>query len=72
VFTLPRMAAIQIVSARIGCVTRKGPAASIKQAYPRWALLAVVGPAAGGQHAERGRRQGRHGRGAATAMFFTS
>lgn len=43
VFTLPLMAAIQIVSARIGYVTRQGLAANIKQAFPRWLLLLVVG-----------------------------
>jgi NRAMP (natural resistance-associated macrophage protein)-like metal ion transporter len=43
VFTLPLMAAIQIVSARIGYVTRRGLAANIKAAYPRTVVLAVVG-----------------------------
>jgi NRAMP (natural resistance-associated macrophage protein)-like metal ion transporter len=43
VFTLPLMVAIQIVSARIGYVTRRGLAANIKAAYSRWVLLAVVG-----------------------------
>jgi len=43
VFTLPLMAAIQIVSARIGYVTRRGLAANIKAAYPRWVLVGVVG-----------------------------
>jgi NRAMP (natural resistance-associated macrophage protein)-like metal ion transporter len=43
VFTLPLMAAIQIVSARIGYVTRRGLAANIKAAYSRWVLLGVVG-----------------------------
>src|SRR6185436_13450101 len=43
VFTLPLMAAIQIVSARVGYVTRGGLAASIKTSFPRWVLLAVVG-----------------------------
>jgi Mn2+/Fe2+ NRAMP family transporter len=43
VFTLPLMAAIQIVSARIGYVTRRGLAANIKEAFPRWVLFAVVG-----------------------------
>jgi NRAMP (natural resistance-associated macrophage protein)-like metal ion transporter len=42
VFTLPLMAAIQIVSARIGYVTRKGLAANIKAAYPRWVVYSVV------------------------------
>lgn len=43
VFTLPLMAAIQIVSARIGYVTRQGLAANIKERFPRWVLLGVVG-----------------------------
>src|SRR5690606_11097591 len=42
VLTLPLMAAIQIVSARIGFVTRRGLAANIKRAFPRSVLLAVV------------------------------
>ena len=43
VFTLPLMAAIQIVSARIGYVTRRGLAANIKVSFPRWVLYSVVG-----------------------------
>ena len=43
VVTLPLMAAIQIVSARIGYVTGRGLAANIKASFPRWVLLAVVG-----------------------------
>jgi NRAMP (natural resistance-associated macrophage protein)-like metal ion transporter len=43
VLTLPLMAAIQVVSARIGYVTRRGLAANIKASFPRWVLLAVVG-----------------------------
>lgn len=43
VFTLPLMVAIQIVSARIGYVTRRGLAANIKASFPRWVLLTVVG-----------------------------
>ena len=43
VFTLPLMAAIQVISARIGYVTRNGLAANIKATYPRWVLLAIVG-----------------------------
>ena len=43
VFTLPLMVAIQIVSARIGYVTRRGLAANIKASYPKWVLYAVVG-----------------------------
>ncbi len=42
VFTLPLMAAIQIVSARIGFVTRRGLAANIATSFPRWVLLVVV------------------------------
>ncbi|MFI4930024.1 MAG: NRAMP family divalent metal transporter [Burkholderiales bacterium] len=43
VVTLPLMVAIQIVSARIGYVTREGLAANIKAHFPRWVLRAVVG-----------------------------
>jgi NRAMP (natural resistance-associated macrophage protein)-like metal ion transporter len=43
VFTLPLMAAIQIVSARIGYVTRCGLTANIKASFPRWVLFSVVG-----------------------------
>jgi len=43
VFTLPLMAAIQMVSARIGHVTGHGLAANIKQAFPRPVLLVIVG-----------------------------
>jgi Mn2+/Fe2+ NRAMP family transporter len=43
VFTLPLMIAIQIVSARIGYVTRRGLTANIKASFPRWVLLSVVG-----------------------------
>ena len=43
VVTLPLMAAIQIVSARIGYVTGRGLAANIKTQFPRWVLLGVVG-----------------------------
>lgn len=43
VFTYPLMAAIQMVSARIGCITGRGLAANIKAALPRPVLYAVVG-----------------------------
>ena len=43
VFTLPLMAAIQIVSARIGYVTRQGLAANIKAHFSPWVLRGVVG-----------------------------
>ena len=43
VVTLPLMIAIQIVSARIGYVTRQGLAANIKARFSRPVLLAVVG-----------------------------
>ena len=42
VVTLPLMAAIQLVSARIGYVTGEGLAANIRQHYPRWLLRACV------------------------------
>ncbi|RYF35665.1 MAG: divalent metal cation transporter, partial [Comamonadaceae bacterium] len=43
ILTFPLMVAVQIVSARIGHVTRRGLAANIKASYPRWVLLTVVG-----------------------------
>ncbi len=43
IFTLPLMAAIQIVSARIGYVTGHGLASNIKARFPRPVLLGVVG-----------------------------
>ncbi|NKE92518.1 divalent metal cation transporter, partial [Rhizobium phaseoli] len=43
VLTLPLMAAIQIVSARIGYVTGLGLAANFKRAFPRPVLLVLVG-----------------------------
>ena len=43
VLTLPLMAAIQIVSARIGYVTGQGLAANFKRAFPRPVLLVLVG-----------------------------
>ncbi|WP_054515237.1 NRAMP family divalent metal transporter, partial [Achromobacter xylosoxidans] len=41
--TLPLMVAIQLVSARIGYVTRRGLAANIKRAFPPAVLWMVVG-----------------------------
>jgi NRAMP (natural resistance-associated macrophage protein)-like metal ion transporter len=43
VLALPLMIAIQVVSARIGYVTRQGLAANIRQAFPRPVVLTVVG-----------------------------
>jgi Mn2+/Fe2+ NRAMP family transporter len=43
VFTLPLMVAIQIVSSRIGYVTRRGLGANIRSSFPRSVLLTVVG-----------------------------
>ena len=43
VFTLPLMVAIQLISARIGYVTRRGLAANVKTSFPRWVLFTVVG-----------------------------
>ena len=41
-FSYPLMAAIQVVSARIGCVTGVGIAANLHRHYPRWLLRAAV------------------------------
>src|SRR6202051_354216 len=43
-FSFPLMAAIQAVSARIGCVTGQGLARNVRRHYPRWLLLAIVLP----------------------------
>lgn len=43
VFTLPLMVAIQVVSARIGYVTRRGLAANIRERFPRPVTLGIVG-----------------------------
>jgi NRAMP (natural resistance-associated macrophage protein)-like metal ion transporter len=42
-FTWPLMAAIQEISARIGCVTGKGIAGNIRDHYSVWLLRAIVG-----------------------------
>jgi NRAMP (natural resistance-associated macrophage protein)-like metal ion transporter len=42
VLTYPFMVGIQMVSARIGCVTGKGLAANIRSVYSPWLLYAVV------------------------------
>src|SRR5437667_11108741 len=43
VFTYPLMVGIQMVSARIGCITGRGLAANIKAAFPRPVLYGIVG-----------------------------
>ncbi len=43
VFTFPLMAGIQMVSARLGCMTGRGLAANIKMQYPKWLLFSIVG-----------------------------
>ncbi|HEX4377973.1 MAG TPA: divalent metal cation transporter [Steroidobacteraceae bacterium] len=43
VFTYPLMVAIQMVSARIGCMTGRGLAANIRKRFPRPVLYAIVG-----------------------------
>ncbi len=42
VFTYPLMVGIQLVSARIGCITGRGLAANIKAAFPRPVLYGIV------------------------------
>jgi len=42
-FSYPLMAAIQVVSARIGCVTGMGIAANLRRHYPTWLLRCAVG-----------------------------
>ena len=43
VFTYPLMAAIQEISARLGCITHQGIAANIRRHYATWLLRSVVG-----------------------------
>ncbi|MFL6713481.1 MAG: NRAMP family divalent metal transporter [Sulfurifustis sp.] len=42
-FTYPLMVGIQVVSARLGCVTGRGLAANIRRSYPVWFLYLLVG-----------------------------
>jgi NRAMP (natural resistance-associated macrophage protein)-like metal ion transporter len=42
-FTYPLMVAIQMVSARFGCITGRGLAANVKAAFPRPVLYSIVG-----------------------------
>ena len=43
VFTYPLMCSIQMVSARLGCLSGRGLAANIKAEFPRRVLYAIVG-----------------------------
>src|ERR1700678_3188144 len=43
VFTYPLMVGIQMVSARIGCITGRGLAANIKAVFPKPILFGIVG-----------------------------
>ena len=63
------MAAIQVISARIGRVTgAMGSPPTSRRRYPRWVLLAIVGMLVGRKYAQYRRRPGRDGRGAAPAL----
>jgi NRAMP (natural resistance-associated macrophage protein)-like metal ion transporter len=42
-FTYPLMVGIQMISARLGCITGRGLAANIKAVYPRSVLYGIVG-----------------------------
>jgi NRAMP (natural resistance-associated macrophage protein)-like metal ion transporter len=42
-FTYPLMVGIQIVSARIGCVSGKGLGTNIREHYSKWILYIIVG-----------------------------
>ena len=42
-FTYPLMVGIQMVSARLGCITGRGLAANVKSVYPRSVLYGIVG-----------------------------
>ncbi len=43
VFTYPLMAGIQMISARLGCITGRGLAANVRVAFPRSVLYSIVG-----------------------------
>lgn len=43
IFTYPLMVGIQMVSARLGCITGKGLAANVKAVFPRPVLYGIVG-----------------------------
>jgi NRAMP (natural resistance-associated macrophage protein)-like metal ion transporter len=43
IFTYPLMVGIQMVSARIGCITGRGLAANIKAVFPQSVLFGIVG-----------------------------
>ena len=43
IFTYPLMSGIQMVSARLGCLTGRGLAANIKAEYPKAVLYSIVG-----------------------------
>ncbi|MEO8628756.1 MAG: Nramp family divalent metal transporter [Betaproteobacteria bacterium] len=43
VLTYPLMVSIQMVSARLGCITGRGLAANIKEHFPGWVLYSIVG-----------------------------
>lgn len=43
VFTFPLMVGIQMISARLGCITGRGLAANIKLEFPNWLLYCIVG-----------------------------
>jgi NRAMP (natural resistance-associated macrophage protein)-like metal ion transporter len=42
VFTYPLMTTMQMISARLGCLTGLGLAANIKKSFPHWVLVAIV------------------------------
>src|SRR6202051_1640913 len=42
-FTFPLMVGIQMVSARLGCITGRGLAANVKSVFPRPVLYGIVG-----------------------------
>jgi Mn2+/Fe2+ NRAMP family transporter len=42
-FTYPLMVGIQMVSARLGCISGRGLAANVKAVFPRWVLYSIVG-----------------------------
>ena len=63
-FTYPPMVGIQMVSARLGCITGRAPGREHQNSVPALGSLRRRRPAARRQHHQHRRRRLRHGRGA--------
>ena len=70
-FSYPLMAAIQEISARIGCVTGSGIAGNLREHYPRWLSTERGRVTARREHHQPGCGPGRNGRSAQAADLRT-